>query len=519
MIRTRFAPSPTGFLHIGGVRTALFNWLFSRSQGGSFILRIDDTDRQRNLDEALQPILSGFRWLGLEWDEGPEVGGAHDPYFQSQRQQSYQDAVDRLLESGAAYLDFARPDELEEERSEAQARGDRFIYSRRWMAATSEQKARFEAEGRSPVVRLKMPRQGFCRFTDLIRGEVAFDWAQEQDHVIQRADGTSLYHLASAVDDHAMEISHVIRAEEHLSNTPRQIFIAQSLGYEPPSFAHLPFVAEPGSKNKLSKRKVDKYLKNPDFAKLYEHGLAIALAIGSKPTPETFNPVVVDFYQQVGYLPEALLNYLLLLGWSFDDKTEIFSLQEMVDHFSLEQVNRSPASFDPQKLWSFEDTHMQALSIEQKLPLVMPFLEAAKFLPSPTITEPESFVSQLLAAAGDRIKVAGDILEYGDFFVLDSELQFDDKAFEKRLRKPAEAAALLEEFRATLAAVDRFDADALESLLRSFVDEKQIKIGQIIHALRIAVTGKAVGFGMFEILEILGKQRSLDRIDRALQRV
>jgi len=519
MIRTRFAPSPTGFLHIGGVRTALFNWLFSKSQGGSFILRIDDTDRQRNMDEALQPILSGFRWLGLDWDEGPEVEGAYGPYFQSQRQQGYDDAVERLLESGAAYMDFARSDELEKERTEAQARGDRFIYSRRWMAETSGQRARFEAEGRTAVVRLKMPREGFCRFTDLIRGEVEFAWAREQDHVIQRADGTSLYHLASAVDDHAMEISHVIRAEEHLSNTPRQIFITESLGYDLPSFAHLPFVAEPGSKNKLSKRKIDKYLKNPDFASLYEHGLAIALAIGLKPKAETFNPVVVDFYQQVGYLPEALLNYLLLLGWSLDDKSEIFSLPEMIDHFSLERVNRSPASFDPQKLWSFEDTHMQALSIEQKLPLVMPFLEAAELLPNPLIAEPESFVSHLLLAAGDRIKVAGDILEYGDFFVADSELPFDEKAFEKRLRKPAEAATLLEEFRDELQSAERFDADSLETLLRSFVESKEIKIGQIIHALRIAVTGKAVGFGMFEILEILGKRRSLDRIDRALKEI
>ncbi|MEJ2084722.1 MAG: glutamate--tRNA ligase family protein, partial [Acidobacteriota bacterium] len=359
----------------------------------------------------------------------------------------------------------------------------------------------------------------FCRFTDLIRGEVEFAWAREQDHVIQRADGTSLYHLASAVDDHAMEISHVIRAEEHLSNTPRQMFIAESLGYELPSFAHLPFVAEPGSKNKLSKRKIDKYLKNPDFANLYEHGLAIALAIGLKPKAETFNPVVVDFYQQVGYLPEALLNYLLLLGWSLDDKSEIFSLPEMIDHFSLDRVNRSPASFDPQKLWSFEDTHMQALSIEQKLPLVMPFLEAGELLPNPLIAEPESFVSQLLRAAGDRIKVAGDILDYGDFFVADSELLFDEKAFEKRLRKPAEAATLLEEFRDELESAERFDADSLETLLRSFVESKEIKIGQIIHALRIAVTGKAVGFGMFEILEILGKRRSLDRIDRALKEI
>lgn len=516
MVRTRFAPSPTGFLHIGGVRTALFNWLFSRHHQGKFILRIDDTDQQRNIEAALQPILDGFRWLGIDWDEGPEVGGDYGPYFQSQRRDIYNQAVDDLLTRGHAYKDYATADELEQERQQAQSEKRRFIYSRRWMAETVDQQAHFEAEGRTSVVRLKMPREGTCRFLDLIRGEVEFEWAREQDHVIQRADGSCLYHLASAVDDHYMEISHVIRAEEHLSNTPRHIFITESLGWESPRYAHLPFVAEPGSRSKLSKRKLDKYLKNPDFAKLYEHGLRIARAIGLEVRPESFNPVIVDFYEQVGYLPEAIVNYLVLLGWALDDKTERFARQDLVDLFSLERVNRSPASFDPLKLWAFEESYMQEVPVDLKLEMALPFLEKAGLVPTPLVDDLDAYVTAILEAAGDRIKVAGDILDYSDFFAPPDELDYDERALEKRLIKPPEALALLSGFRRKLADVDRFDASSLEQLLRLYVEEQDIKIGQVIHALRVAATGKSVGFGMFEILEILGRDRSLTRIDRAL---
>ena len=267
-VRTRFAPSPTGYLHIGGVRTALFNWLFSRQRGGQFLLRIDDTDQQRNIAAALQPILDGFRWLGIDWDEGPEVGGPHAPYFQSQRHAAHSAAVARLLEAGHAYRDFATTEEIQAERTAAEKDKRSFLYSRKWLAATDADVRRFTAEGRKGVVRLKMPREGQCRFHDLVRGDVAFDWANEQDHVVQRADGTCLYHLASAVDDHDFRITHVIRAIEHLSNTPRQIFIMQGLGYELPEFAHLPYVAEPGSQNKLSKRKIAQYLKHADDVRL-----------------------------------------------------------------------------------------------------------------------------------------------------------------------------------------------------------------------------------------------------------
>lgn len=515
-VRTRFAPSPTGYLHIGGVRTALFNWLFAKGQGGQFILRVDDTDQQRNLEAALQPILNGFRWLGMDWDEGPEVGGPHGPYYQSQRSEKYEAAVDALIASGAAYRDFAKTEEIQTEREAAQAANEQFTYSRRWMAASDDQAAKFAAEGRQAVVRLKMPREGELVLQDLVRGEVRFAWAREQDHVIQRADGSCLYHLATVVDDYDMQISHVIRAEEHLPNTPRQVFIAEQLGYELPQFAHLPYVAEPGSKNKLSKRKLEKYLKNRDFAQLKKHGETIAARLNMEVDPETFNPVIVDFYEQIGYLPDALLNYLLLLGWSLDDQTEEFSRDEMIKHFSLERVNKAPASFDPQKLVAFQDRAMQQLPIKQRVAKVLPFLQQAGFITDPPPCETAPKLTKILEAAGDRVKVAGDILDYTDFYIADDSLIFDEKAVEKRLRKPADAKPLLQEFRNQLAEVENFEPADLDHCLKSFVEANEIKIGQIIHALRVAVTGKAVGFGVFETLAILGRESCLARIDRAL---
>ena len=517
--RTRFAPSPTGYLHIGGVRTALFNWLFAKGRGGQFLLRIDDTDQDRNVESALEPILHGFRWLGLDWDEGPGVDGPHAPYFQSARSEKYQAAVDALLESGAAYRDFATTDELTTEREAAQAAGVPFKYSRKWMAETPEAAAAFEAKGRQAVVRLKMPDTGTLELNDLVRGVVSFEWAREQDHVIQRADGSCLYHLATVVDDHDMEITHVIRAEEHLSNTPRQVFIAQQLGYDVPEFAHVPFVAELGSKNKLSKRKLDKYLKNRDFAALNERGQEIAQRLGIETAADTFNPVIVDFYEQVGFLPHAILNYLLLLGWALDDSTEEFTREKMLEHFSLERVNRAPASFDAQKLLAFQQRAMNELPIKQKVAGAVGFLKRSGLVSDPPPCDVASYVSQIVEAAGDRITVFGDILSFDDFFTADDELEYEAKAFEKRLVKPDDAEDLLTAFREQLAEVDDFSAAKLDELLHAFVAEREIKIGQIIHALRVAVTGKAVGFGMFETLEILGKQSVLHRIDRALAKL
>lgn len=518
MVRTRFAPSPTGFLHIGGVRTALFNWLFARRHGGQFVLRIDDTDEQRNVEAALQPILHGFRWLGLDWDEGADIGGPHGPYYQSQKLPRYQDAVRQLVEKGHAYWDYATADEVKAERDTAEAEKRSYLYSRRWMAETAAERARFEGAGRKGVVRLKMPREGTCRFHDHIRGAMSIEWANEQDHVVQRADGTVLYNLANVVDDVDMKISHVIRAEEHLSNTARQIFIAQGLGYALPEYAHLPYVAEPGSKNKLSKRKIAQYLKNHDFKRVYDHGKTIADRLGLAAAAETFNPVIVDFYEQVGYLPDAILNYLVLLGWSLDDKTESFSRQQMIDLFSLERVNKAPASFDAQKLLAFQECYMLALPVEERAARALPYLQRAGLLPAAVSDAARAMLLRIVTEAGPRLTVAGDILSYADFFLPDDQLPYDDKAFDKHIRKPP-ATALLPKLRAVVSSVDPFDATALKQRVEEFAAAENVKPGPMSQTLRVAVTGKDIGFGTYETLAIVGKEHCLARIDRALGRV
>jgi glutamyl-tRNA synthetase len=513
MVRTRFAPSPTGYLHIGGVRTALFNWLFARQHKGQFLLRIDDTDQGRNNPAALAPILHGLRWCGIDWDEGPEVGGGYGPYHQSEKLARYQEAVKQLLGRGLAYHDYGTTDELKAERESAEKEKRPYVYSRRWMAETAAERAKFEAGGRQAVVRLKMPREGACEIDDHIRGRVRVEWSNEQDHVIQRADGTCLYHLASVVDDEDMKITHVIRAEEHLSNTPRQIFILRGLGYAQPEYAHLPFVAEPGSKNKLSKRKIAQYLKNPDFKTRYEHGQAIAQRIGLATAADTFNPIIVDFYEQVGYLPDAVVNYLLLLGWSFDDKKEDFTRQEMIDLFTFEKVNKAPASFDVKKLFSFQDRYMARLPVEQKAAMVQPFLGRAG------LSGDAGTVRAIVQAAGDRIKVAGDVLDYDFFFLPDSQLAYDEREFDRRLRNSPEGVGLLKKYREVLANASSFDAAALEQDMNAFLQSEGVKLAQVNNAVRVAVTGKGVSFGLFETLAILGKPRCLSRIDQALARL
>ena len=508
-VRTRFAPSPTGYLHIGGVRTALFNYLFAKKHGGQFILRIDDTDQQRNVKEALQPILDGFRWLGLNWDEGAEVGGPHGPYYQSQKLERYQEAIQQLLAKGLAYWDYAKPEEAKAEMILAEKEKRPKIYSRRWMAKSASDRARFEAEGRLGAVKLLMPREGTCRFFDHIRGDMAIAWSAEQDTVIQRSDGTVTYNLANVIDDFDMKISHVIRAEEHLSNTPRQLFIVDGLGYNRPEYAHVPFVAEPGSKNKLSKRKIAQYLNNSDFKKVYDHGKGIADQIGLKTEPESFNPVLVDFYEKVGYLPAAILNYLVLLGWSLDDSREDFTLQQMVELFSLERVNKGPASLDVKKLFSVQERYMNALPFAEKVEMALPYIGE----PSPVR---DRVIAQIVEAAGPRIKVAGDILDYVDFFLADEQLPYEPKAVEKHLKKEP-GSGWIGELRQIVATAEPFDVPTLKAAMEAFIQAKQVKPIPVTQTLRVAVTGKEVGFGMYETLAILGRERCLARIDRSLK--
>ena len=362
-----------------------------------------------------------------------------------------------------------------------------------------------------------MPREGACRFHDHIRGDMVVDWAGEQDHSITRTDGSVLYNLASVVDDFDMKISHVIRAEEHLSNTPRQIFIAHGLGYPTPEYAHVPFVAEPGSKNKLSKRKIAQYLKNPDFKRIYEHGKGIADRLGLATAPETFNPVIVNFYREVGYLPDAIVNYLMLLGWAHPDgKSEFFTREQMIKEFLLERVNNASASFDAKKLFAFQDRYMQQVPLADKVERVLPYLRRAGFVADPTPDEVRAVVTQIVTAAGSRLVVAGDILDYSDFFMPDDRLPYDDKAFDKHIRKQP---GLLPKIRDLLTAATPFDAGTLKSRLEDFAQVAGTKPGPVSQTLRVAITGKEVGFGTYETLTILGKERCLARIDRALARL
>ena len=503
-------------MHIGGMRTALFNWLFARHHGGQFVLRIDDTDRQRNLDAALGPILEAFRWLGLDWDEGPEVGGDHGPYFQSQRGELYTAAVTKLLASGAAYHDFESPDEIKQQREAAQQAKQTYLSSRVSPEQFSaEERAAKAAAGEPHVIRLLVDRERKVSVEDHVRGHVEWDCGLMVDPVICRSDGSPLYNFATVVDDAQLEISHVIRAEEHLTNTAVQLLIYDALGIAPPEFAHIPFVAAPGTTKKLSKRDIGKYRNNPQFKKLFDIADQILPAIGQQVSDE-MNPVMVAFYREVGFLPEAVLNGLSRLGWSYDDKTENMPLDFVVQNFSLERVVKAPAGLDPDKLLAFQEHWMAQVPLEEKVAQCVPYLVNAKLIAEPVDDATRAFVGRLITALGDRLKLFGDIVQYDEFFVADEELKYDEKAFEKRLRKDEAAGDLLRGFRDRLANAESFDAESLESLLNAFVDERDVKLGAIIPALRVAVTGKPAGPGMFDCLALVGRDRCVGRIDRTL---
>lgn len=542
-VRTRFAPSPTGYMHIGGMRTALFNWLWARHNNGKFILRIDDTDRQRNVDEALEPILNAFRWLELDWDEGPEVGGQYGPYFQSERGDLYQEAADKLLAEGKAYKDFDPPEIVRADRESAEKEKRNYINVRRSLELSEEEIRQHEAEEKPYVIRFLVPRDEKVAIDDSIRGHVEWDCALIPDPVIMRGDGSPLYNFATVIDDSQMQISHVIRAEEHLSNTPVQVLIHNALGNTLPTFAHIPYVAAPGSKEKLSKRdkKIEKYRKNPQFKKMFEAADEIFPQVGLG-SSETLNPVMVEYYEKIGYLPEGVFNALSRLGWSLDDKTEIMSRDTIIENFTLDRVIKSSAGLDPDKLMSFQAHWMGELSLEGKLKGCIPYLIAAGLVQETGDRKQTSaagsqnadpgmlassrqfqiddssreFLTHLITALSDRIKIFSDILKFDDFLTADDELAYEEKAFEKRLHKSPESVELLKKFRNQLADLEPFDVETTDKLLHDFVEAEEVSIGQIIHALRVATTGKAKGPGMFDCLVLLGKERCLKRIDRAL---
>jgi len=479
-VRTRFAPSPTGFLHIGGVRTALFNWLLARHAGGQFVLRIDDTDQQRHVEAAVGMILDGFRWMGMDWDEGPEVGGPHGPYFQSLRTTLYARAAAALVASGHAYRDYSTEAERTAER-EAVVKGKQAYRFRRKPLADADL-VRFEAEGRPFALRFEVPLGRKLVVDDLIKGRVEQDSDEVSDFVIVRPDGTPLYNFASVVDDAEMKITHVVRAEEHLANTFAQVLVFEALGHPLPAFAHVPYVAEPGSRKKLSKR---------------------------------FGAVGLDEFINQGYLPEAMMNYLSRLGWSLDASQEVFTRAELVEHFSLDRVTSSPASYGPDKLYWLQGEWMKTLPLEKKVAGVLPFLVKEGLVSEPLPDETRRRVEAVVVALGDRLKVFSDALSMGRYFFTETPV-WDPDAVKKRLKKDF-IPEMLRDLDAVLAGAEPFDAATLEAAVHAYGERTGRKMGDVVNGLRVATTGQGVGPGLYDCLVILGRDSCRARIAATLE--
>ncbi len=509
-IRTRFAPSPTGYLHIGGVRTALFCWLYARRHGGQFILRIDDTDAERNRPEALQPILDGFKWLGINWDEGPEIGGPHGPYFQAQRGDLYRAAVLKLLETGKAYPCYMTKEEIDVLRKDAEANKTSYVHRGRDRDVSPADAARLFRE-KPASVRLKVANDQVVVIDDQICGRVEVQTNTISDPVIARSDGSALYNFATVVDDVAMNITHIIRAKEHLSNTPVQVLVYEAMGVKPPVFAHVPVVNAPNSNKKLSKRDAHKFVTPDVIAALRAvHAVPAEWTDEQVKKNESLNPVMVEFYRVMGYLPEGVINYLGRLGWSLDDKTEIISLETMLANFGFDRINSSSASFDPAKMLWVASEYTKVAPLERKIDGVIPVLQRAGLLGE---TVDRDKIGKVVQACGERLKIFADVLSYAAFFFRDP--QYDAKAVKQRLHKEGIPDAL-REFAEMLKGTDPFDAPTLEAKLAAFSEGKQLKAGDLNHALRVATTGVMIGPGVFECLVILGRAETLRRIEMAL---
>ncbi|MDI6814972.1 MAG: glutamate--tRNA ligase [Dehalococcoidales bacterium] len=482
-VRVRFAPSPTGYPHVGNIRTALFNWLFARHYGGSFIVRIEDTDVARKVKGTVEAILNSLRWLGLDWDEGPEVGGKYSPYFQSQRLGIYRESAQRLISQGNAYYCYCSPQRLEEMRSEQVRRKQPPGYDRHCRYLTREERNKREAQGIIPVVRFKTPLEGQSRFNDLIRGEVVFENSTIDDFVLLKSDGYPTYHLANVVDDHLMEISHVLRAEEWLSSTPRHLLLYQALGFEPPQFAHLPMILGT-DRAKLSKR----------------HGAMSIIG-----------------YRDQGYLPEAMVNFLALLGWSLDDKTEILSRQELIDNFSLERVSQTAAIFNWDKLNWMNGVYIRSLSLEDFNHRAIPFLD--KDLP-PEVKRPlsTSYIRQIMPLIQERARTLAEVAELAQFFFVE-QLDYDANLLIGKDMSQGLAKKALETAWQRLGQLEVFDAESLEAVFRPLAGELGLKTGQLFGILRVAVTGRTAAPPLFQTMAVLGKERCLRRIEAALDRL
>ena len=481
-IRVRYAPSPTGSLHVGGVRTALFNWLFARKNNGIFALRIEDTDLERSTEESVEQLKRSLRWIGLDWDEGPEVGGPYGPYRQTERFELYREAARKLLDSGLAYHDFATPEELAQFRERARAEGRQPIYTGGPYREMNPEEARRRAKTGEPfTVRMKTPREDKTVVEDLIRGPVTFENANIEDFVLMKSTDTPTYNFAAAVDDAYMRISHVIRGDDHLSNTPRQILIYKALGYEPPAFAHVPQVLGP-DKKKLSKR----------------HGAAS----------------VEDFAAQ-GYLPEALFNYLALLGAGYAADEEIFSPDELAERFRIDRVSGNPAVFDEKKLTSINAIYLRRQTPEELALIAAPMLVQSGVATPEELERDMPRLTEIMALLRDRLNRTTEIPGAAGYFY-GAELRYDPEEFEKQLGKEF-VRETFPELLGRLEALPEWTEEAIEEAVRGLAAEKEKGARHLIHPLRFAATGRTVSAGLFETLALLGRERTLLRVEKALE--
>ncbi len=482
-VRVRMAPSPTGFLHIGGARTALFNWVFAKHHNGKFILRIDDTDKARSTDESMHEIYTAMKWLGLEWDEGGDKGGTYGPYVQSERKAIYEKYVTQLLENSNAYHCYCTPEELEDIRTEARTAKSTRSYDGRCKHLTSENIERYMAEGRKPTVRIKMP-DAPIRVDDLILGSRDIDPATLEDEVIVRSNGMPNYNLTSIIDDVEMQITHVIRGTEHLNNTPKQIAIANALGLNLPQFAHIPLVLDDTGR-KLSKR---------------HHGDLVA----------------VNRYREQGYLPEAMLNFVARLGWSYDDKQEIFSVDELIDKFDLARVGKSGSVFDIKKLEWLNSHYINQLDVAARTDAVIPFWEQEGLVDS---TSKRDWLEKIVEAVGERLTTFQDIVPQTRYFFTD-DFEYESKAVKKWWEgsdeKKQKTCEILTNLGQILEEVSAFDLETVETAIWKYTDENDIKRVAAMQAMRIALTETSFGPSLFDIVILLGKDEVLKRIQKAI---
>jgi glutamyl-tRNA synthetase len=478
--RLRFAPSPTGYLHVGGARTALFNWLYVRRHDGVFVLRIEDTDAERSSDDMVTGILQSLRWLGLDWDEGPGVGGPYAPYFQTGRLDRHRDAARRLLESGHAYYCYCTPASLQAKRQAAEAAGGAWMYDRTCASLSRDDVRAREAADTPRAVRFRVP-EGETAFDDLVHGTIRVPHTAIEDFVIVRSDDTPTYQLSVVADDVDMQITQVVRGDDHISNTPKQILLYRALGAPVPAFAHVPLILGP-DKKRLSKR----------------HG---ATAVGE--------------YEAQGFLPEAMVNFLALLGWSpGSGDQEVFAREDLVARFTLEGISGGNAVFNPDKLDWFNQQHIMRLDADVLLARLGPALEAAGLWRGTFETDDRAWIRRVIDLLKPRAHRLGDFVTQLRPFIED-RVSRDPAAAAKYLAGP-DIAGHLAAWRDRLRDVTPFDAAALEPALRALAEARGIKAGPLIHATRVAVVGQAASPGLFDVLELVGRDRVVARVDDAL---